>query len=83
MAAIPEELPVVMTTCLALRTRRMSTDNAILKKLQCIETLSCTTVICSDKIRTFTTNNMTALKLVTFGINSSIINHHKIEGHSY
>lgn len=57
-AAIPEELPIIITMILGLGSYRLSRKGFLVKKLKAAETLGDATVIVTDKTGTITENKM-------------------------
>jgi sodium/potassium-transporting ATPase subunit alpha len=74
VANVPEGLLPTVTLALAMGSQRMAHRQALIKQLTSVETLGCTTVICTDKTGTLTENRMRVERLYVDGTDLEVRN---------
>lgn len=65
VAAVPETLPIIVTISLSHGVKRMAKQNAIMRRVDAVETIGNVDIIATDKTGTLTQNKMTITKYWT------------------
>ena len=63
MSVLPEEIPMALTSFMALGAWRLMKMGIVVKQMKTVETLGSATVICTDKTGTITENKMSLAKV--------------------
>jgi sodium/potassium-transporting ATPase subunit alpha len=79
VANVPQGLPSTVISLLSLAARNMALRSVLVKRLDCVETLGSTSIICSDKTGTLTKNEMTVTGI---WCNQRLVKRHRREAKS-
>ena len=79
-AMIPEEMPIILALTLALGARRLARRNAIVRRMDAVETLGTLTAIATDKTGTLTENRLEVARLVAPGGEGHLLEAERLRG---